>query len=582
MTVHVRIKVLKESAFSAADVDVPVRNSLDPFDQEIYARTIHPDGTILPYTGKPLEKTDEAGRTRKILTLPDVTIGSILEYGYHFKSVVNFYTYLSHNYAPSWAVQDKYFVCAAHFRLDTSDIEPESVRWVARLPEGVDLKRTKNRVELNVTDVPALPDEEFMPPSSSVRYRVSFFYWKGPAETFWGLTAGDVDTQWNNFYKPRKSLTDSVNQIIAPTDTDEQKLRKLYDAIMALENTDLTRERSKREDKASGFKEAHNSEDIWLRKRGSSDELALLYVALARAAGFEAYPMAVAQRDSTIFNQNVLSWAQLDDIIAIVVVKGRDLFFDPGTRYCPFGHLAWWHSNVGGISFEGKQLKFRSTPVEPPKASQRQRLAELTLDPEGNLQGTVTLIWANTAGLALRRQFLREDRHAVETTITNGLQENVPAGIQLKFVSLKGLDTYNSLLIATFEVSGKLGIATGKRLVIPSQFFASRSRPLLSGQTRTLDIYFPNAYLIQDAVRFTLPASMTVEALPDTKAVEIATDTGYQVHASAADGKILVLRAFYLKRLDYKAQEYQIFHKYFGEIASGDQTSLALHTTSAP
>ena len=39
---------------------------------------------------------------------------------------------------------------------------------------------------------------------------------------------------------------------------------------------------------------------------------------------------------------------QLDDIIVVVNVDGKDQFFDPGSRYCPYGHLEWKHTFVGG------------------------------------------------------------------------------------------------------------------------------------------------------------------------------------------------------------------------------------------
>jgi hypothetical protein len=45
----------------------------------------------------------------------------------------------------------------------------------------------------------------------------------------------------------------------------------------------------------------------------------------------------------------------------------------------------------------------------------------------------------------------------------------VPHDVQLKLVALKGLDTYNTPLTAAFTVSGQLGGATGKRILIPAQ-----------------------------------------------------------------------------------------------------------------
>ena len=69
----------------------------------IEGRTIHPDGKIIPFTGKPYEKLIE--RTQgyqgykamsKVFTMPDVEVGSILEYRYTLRYDDNYY------YSPDW------------------------------------------------------------------------------------------------------------------------------------------------------------------------------------------------------------------------------------------------------------------------------------------------------------------------------------------------------------------------------------------------------------------------------------------------------------------------------------------------
>lgn len=84
ISVYKRIKVLRESGLKRADVEVPIepRQSL----KELAARTIHPDQKIVDFTGKPFEKVIIKTRGIKYLTqaftLPDVTVGSIVEYRY--------------------------------------------------------------------------------------------------------------------------------------------------------------------------------------------------------------------------------------------------------------------------------------------------------------------------------------------------------------------------------------------------------------------------------------------------------------------------------------------------------------------
>ena len=75
--------------------------------------------------------------------------------------------------------------------------------------------------------------------------------------------------------------------MVAASDTPEHKLHKIYAAIMELENTDYTHEHSAAEEKSQDLKEVQNTDDVLSRKRGSSDQLTELFVAMARTAGMK-------------------------------------------------------------------------------------------------------------------------------------------------------------------------------------------------------------------------------------------------------------------------------------------------------
>ena len=72
---------------------------------------------------------------------------------------------------------------------------------------------------------------------------------------------------------------------------------------MTVENTDFTREHSREEEKAAGVGIIKSSDDVWARKRGNSDQIAMFFVGMARAAGMQAYLMAVTNRDNNIFEK---------------------------------------------------------------------------------------------------------------------------------------------------------------------------------------------------------------------------------------------------------------------------------------
>jgi hypothetical protein len=117
-----RIKILTKDGEKYANVELPFVSttflSSDNSENEkslgdIQARTIHVDGTIIPFTGKPYLKlmNKQAGVKvqEKVFTLPDMAVGSIIEYRYATRIADNFFE------TPAWLIQGELYLKAAHY-----------------------------------------------------------------------------------------------------------------------------------------------------------------------------------------------------------------------------------------------------------------------------------------------------------------------------------------------------------------------------------------------------------------------------------------------------------------------------------
>src|SRR5438270_6388496 len=81
--IYKRIMVLNNKGLEHASVEIPTGGSFGIKDlRDLMARTIHPDGSIVDFTGTPFEKTIIKGRGIKLVVLafilPDVTPGCII------------------------------------------------------------------------------------------------------------------------------------------------------------------------------------------------------------------------------------------------------------------------------------------------------------------------------------------------------------------------------------------------------------------------------------------------------------------------------------------------------------------------
>jgi hypothetical protein len=88
-TFYARIKVLTEKGKEAATVSLPFFKG-NMSVRGIHARTIHSDGTVFPLEVKPeellSEKSGKLEIKQKVFTLPNVEVGSVLEYTYDYNS----------------------------------------------------------------------------------------------------------------------------------------------------------------------------------------------------------------------------------------------------------------------------------------------------------------------------------------------------------------------------------------------------------------------------------------------------------------------------------------------------------------
>ena len=266
-----RVKVLNEEGKRYANVELNyVRTSAygeyegnDQSVGEIVGRTIHADGTIIPFTGKPYLKTiEKAGNVKvqsMVFTLPDVDVGSIIEYRYATR-------YNDHAYeAPDWYIQRELYVKSAHYQwyptlqqlVDSEDGGKwiSKISWFPILPPGAKIVRTETPApgsssgtqqvfDLVVHDVPPEPKEDHMPPISAFSYRVLFNFtpYDSNAE-FWKVKGKQWSKRMDTFAGPNGDLKTATQAVIAGAATPEEKLHKIYATVMGLENTRYTRER---------------------------------------------------------------------------------------------------------------------------------------------------------------------------------------------------------------------------------------------------------------------------------------------------------------------------------------------------
>jgi hypothetical protein len=587
---YAQIKILNEKGKEQfSDIEMPYEAGVTNI-RAVEGRTIHPDGTVVPFTGKPyskeLVKAGDIKIMAKVFSLPDVQVGSILEYEYDLQYDDNMVQ------SPEWIIQQPVFVHKAHYRFvptvfdlgqisgkDEFGKEKSATRllYFQALPAGDKVRENiDGTFDLTVENVPAIPDEEYSPPLNSFSYRLLFYY--SPTYTgadYWKGIGKEWSKNVDQFANPSDRIRAAVAGIVAAGDTDDRKLRKIYTAVMALENTRFTREHSTAENKAAGLR-VKTAADIWEQKRGSDDEIARLFISMARAAGLKAYAMAVTERNRNILNTGYLSWDQMEDEIAIVQVGGKEVFFDPGQRYCEYGKLHWMHADLLGIRQTDGGTALATTPGQTYPDNVATRIADLDLGSDGTLKGVVRITMKGAEALRWRQAVLRSDEQEAKKNFEGELQSRVPDGAHVTMDHFIGLTNSEDQLMAIVNVSGSLGTQTGKRIMLPSGFFEAREKPLFPQQKRenAVDLLYPS--VVNDQVTLKLAPGLAIESVPANAKIPLAKLALYQAIYKSDSATFVQARQLAVGTPIYKADEYPQLRDFFQKSGAQDQEQVIL------
>jgi len=581
---YARIKVLTEKGMELATVRVPYERG-EVQVAAIQGRTIHADGSIVELHAKPSDLVAYKGGGHQYnqvtFTLPSAQVGSILEYRWQIRYSEDTVS------SPAWMIQQSYFVHKAHYFfnpffnnsgrdvVDKHGQIANGLMYATRLPYGGQVARDSlHRYTLDVANVPPLPSGDWLPPLNTLRESVIFYYTNansGPE--FWDKEAKYWARDADRFTATSGVIKSAASDLAPARDPEETKARKIYAAVMKVDNRDFAHAAPGGE-KPRGNKDAGS---VWKQQSGTSDEIALLYVALARAAGLKAWPMQVVNRNRAEYEATYLSTDQFDDYIVVVVIDGKDVYLDPGQRMCGYGVLHWKHELAKGFRQTEKGVSIQQTPAGPPKAAGIQRIAEITFDDKGAVTGTGRFVLSGQEALYWRQLALVEDAGELAKDFTDYVSASLPDGTKAELDGFDGLTEYESDLTAHLKFSGTLGSTTGKRLIMPGLLFEARGKhPFVAEESRSVAVDLHYATMERDEVTYHFPPGVKADDLPAARNIEWDNRIGLTIEVKPADGAVTVKRMFVRTSALLDPSYYNNLRAIYQQISSSDQQQMVL------
>ena len=578
---HARIKILTEEGRKFGDVVIRFDENHETIGG-VEARTIHPDGSIVRFDGKvydtPIVKGQGVRYMAKTFTLPDVQVGSIIEYRYRrYSRDVGFvhYVYNSH-----WILNHELFIRHGKFTLRPDLHFTLAWSWPRGLPEGSGQPEKKgDMVRLETHDVPAFVTEEYMPPENALKQRVDFIYSDtanapGDFDKFWNHYARDNYRQVNAFIDHR-AIAGAVTQIVAPEDSPDTKLRKIYARVQRVRNLSLEGQQNL-EEAQEKLKSIHDAVDVYERGYGDGEQITWLFLALARAAGLPADPVLVATRDTDFFVPRAMNSAPLNTNLVRVRLAEGELFLDPGAAFTPFGFLPWPETGVQGLVLTRDGGSWVTTPTPTASQSRIEHKGTLQLSQNGTLKGHITVTYTGLEAAGHRVEGNQEDAAGRKRDLEDELKADIPTGCDVALVNQPDWDSSTPTLIAEFDLSVPGWITpAGGRALFPQALFGAGDKHMFANSARVQPIYFSYPYREDDELVVSLPAGVKADKLPQAKTVDLGA-LSYRIASENSENQLHQTRQLSVNGVLIAQKNYDSIHDFFQTVRSQDEQQVIL------
>ena len=579
---YFRVKILTEEGRNYADVEIPFEKDYQNV-VDVKARTIKPDGSIVNFDGKVFEKTLKKGRGVKYLaetfTLPDVQVGGIIEYSFRIDLSADWL------FSSNWVLSNELFTKKAQFSLNPfpgDDVfklfrAPDSTRSASRRRAA---QGTDRIVRMEASNVPAFQTEDYMPPPSELMSRVDFIYESDLVEkdqaAFWKHFGKKRNGQLESFIGKRKAMEQAVAQIVSPSDTQEVKLRKIYDRVQQIRNTSFELEKTEQEEKRAKEKPPENVEEVWKRGYADGVHLTWLFLGLARAAGFEGYGCWVSDRRNYLFSPVTMQSAKLSSNVVLVKLNGKDLYFDPGGAFTPFGLLEWSETGVAGLRLDKDGGTWIQTTLPQASESRIERAGKLKLSDTGDLEGKLTVTYVGLEAMYHRVEERNADEVARKKYLEDQLKAQIEAGTEAELTNKPDWTSSETPLVAEFNLK-ILGWASnaGRRVVVPAAIFTAAEKGVFEHANRVHPIYFEYPHQKVDDVTVELPPGWQVSSVPAAQNQD-GHVVAYTLKVDQSPGTLRLTRKLTIDLLMLEQKYYAPLRNFFQVVRTGDGEQIVL------
>ena len=432
-----------------------------------------------------------------------------------------------------------------------------------------------------VTDIPAVKDEEGSPPFAAVAGRLAL--------NFLPPSGGTVLRNWADLGRwyarlaearraPTPALQTKVRELTASASTTWDKMRAL--ALFAQRDV-----RYVAIEIGIGGYQPHAAGEIFANRYGDCKDKVTALSSMLKEIGVESYYVITTTYRGLVdkqfasmagFNHAIIAIRVADDVKSDAVINhpklGRLLIFDPTDEYTPLGRLPWYAQGNVGLLVTPDGGELIDLPAQQPETNKLVRTAKLKLHSEGSLAGSVTEVRSGTLAAIARARIgamkPSERQKFIETSVAFHL-----ADFKITDLAIENLDDLDKDLVVRYTlITPRYAKVAGNLVLVRPRVLGRKAENMIDLKERQHGYQTDGPSVQIDEVEIATPAGLVIDELPPP--AKIATPAlAYTSEAKFENDTLRYRREYRVQALDVPLAGLPELNKAFAQIVADERGS---------
>ncbi len=338
-----------------------------------------------------------------------------------------------------------------------------------------------------------------------------------------------------------------------------------------------------------GGYQPHFAADIFRNRYGDCKDKATLLSSMLSTVGIHAALLMVDSHRGVI-DPDAPSIVGNHMVTAIEIPKGYDspklrsvvtsktgrryLIFDPTWEKTPFGQLEHNLQGSYGILMEGADTQAIALPLLSPEYNTIRRNANLHLDPDGTLKGTITEKRFGDVSERRRTLYTHGDVKEQNEELDHILEQDFPP-FKVADFKVENAEALNKDLTTSYSLNvDRYARSMGQLLMVRPRVLGSEA-PSVDNEPRKVPIDLRETMQAKDDYDIELPQGYAVDELPEP----VDLDLGFASYKSSSQIKGNVIhysRTYTVREVTLPADKYADLQKLSSVINTDEQSRAVL------